>query len=133
MKAWWFVKVVVGESTNICPKTSRFGFTAVVETNPVIDTEPPAIVVENELGKFVTNVEMVLGIFTTNDGFVTYVEIVLGIFTTNDGFVTKVERVLGTSTLKFNVLTLNELNVKKEFVEIPAPHKVTQFVVEMLV
>ncbi len=60
-------------------------------------------------------------------------EIVLGIFTTNDGFVIKVERVLGTSTLKFNVLTLNELKVKKEFVDIPAPHKVTQFVVEILV
>jgi hypothetical protein len=31
------------------------------------------------------------------------------------------------------VLTLNELNVKKEFVDIPAPHRVTQFVVEILV
>ncbi len=51
-----------------------------METNPLIDTDPPAIVVEKELGKFVTNVDIPAP-HSVKQGFVINVEIVLGIFT----------------------------------------------------
>jgi hypothetical protein len=52
-------------------------------------------------------------------------------FTIKDGFTMKVEMVLGSKKFAFIELKLNTGFVIN--VEIPAPHKVTQFVVEILV
>ena len=96
-------KVVVGVSMRICPKTSRFGLTVFVETAPITLTVPPVIVVV---------VEIVLGIFTVNEGFVTKVEKLRGklaTLTLRLLLVTKLEKLRG----KFATLTLRLLLVIK--------------------
>ena len=64
----------------------------------------------------VTNVEIVLGIFTMNEGFNTNVEIVSLKFITISEIDINVEIALGTKTFTVNVLIFRLLKLKKGFV-----------------
>ncbi len=79
---------------------------------------------------------MVLGILTFIYGLVIYVDTFPSNDILTDEIFTNVDIELGIRIFTVNVLIFSELKLKTGLVinvEIPAPHRVTQFVVEILV